>query len=512
MLYINFKSSKVKELEREERKRAREIILAKEEAKYNSRKATKEKEKWMFDSVEKRIKSESSKEKKTQKKKAKKRKSSSSGRSDEDDEWVEKVTEKKSDEQQVKQEGSLVERDEWMTLTGMFPCVRRDKHDSREQADKQNNKYMLDRLGQTDCELNPYWKDGDTGLPEEKDTRNQPTLSEKAVGDYGVDWLRRALKRAKEQAVEEGKSLEAVAAERWGSLKNLETMISEAEKKSRREFGSQHEHRRDKGDTERYKRSEEGRSSKSYEKRDERSYSSSRNRSFQKPRDEHDVQCAFQKPRDSGTSVSSYRNTGASGNWRKKSSTEVKKIQETHKNISSSSDSETEENKPKEQIPSAVLSDKEMNELGAKLVKAEILGNEELMNELRSKLEAARTAWTLKPDAAAEEEVVVLTRTDSKGLVCPLQQAETSGGSCKKQKVETHRDGSRVHYFADDDKYSLQDLFEHEKLNSVEDQNEMFIKLAGKAAQGNMDDIFEEKVRVKESSSKVHERERRAGQ
>ncbi|KAJ9575240.1 hypothetical protein L9F63_025809 [Diploptera punctata] len=315
----------------------------------------------------------------------------------------------------------------------MFPCVRRDKHDSREQADKQNNKYMLDRLGQTDCELNPYWKDGGTGLPEEKDTRNQPTLSEKAVGDYGVDWLRRALKRAKEQAVEEGKSLEAVAAERWGSLKNLETMLSEAEKKSRREFGSQHEHRRDKGDTERYKRSEEGRSSKSYEKRDERSYSSSRNRSFQKPRDEHDVQSAFQKPRDSGTSVSSYRNTGASG-------TGGKNLRQ----------------------------------------KAEILGNEELVNELRSKLEAARTAWTLKPDAAAEEEVVVLTRTDSKGLVCPLQQAETSGGSCKKQKVETHRDGSRVHYFADDDKYSLQDLFEREKLNSVEDQNEMFIKLAGK--------------------------------
>ncbi|KAJ9590895.1 hypothetical protein L9F63_016077 [Diploptera punctata] len=207
-------------------------------------------------------------------------------------------------------------------------------------------------------------------------------------------------------------------------------------------------------------------------------------------------------------SVSSYRNTGASGNWRKKSLTEMQKIQDTHKNISSSSDSETEGNKPKEQIRSAVLSDKEMNKLGAKLVKAEILGNKELANELRSKLEAVRTAWTLKPAAAAEEEVVVLTRTDSKGPVRPLQQAETSGGSHKKQKVETHRDSSRVCYFADDDKYSLQDLFEHEKLNSVEDQNEMFIKLAGKAAQGDMDDIFEEKVRVKESSSTVHKREK----
>jgi len=38
----------------------------------------------------------------------------------------------------------------------------------------------------------------------------------KYVGDHGVDWLRRALKRAKEQAAEEDRSVEEVAAERWG--------------------------------------------------------------------------------------------------------------------------------------------------------------------------------------------------------------------------------------------------------------------------------------------------------
>lgn len=38
----------------------------------------------------------------------------------------------------------------------------------------------------------------------------------KSVGDRGVGWLRRALKRAEEQAADEGRSVEDVAAERWG--------------------------------------------------------------------------------------------------------------------------------------------------------------------------------------------------------------------------------------------------------------------------------------------------------
>lgn len=59
------------------------------------------------------------------------------------------------------------------------------------------------------------------GLPQEKrveelDNRGSRTLSVKSVGDHGVDWLQRALKRTKEQAANEGRSVEEVAAERWG--------------------------------------------------------------------------------------------------------------------------------------------------------------------------------------------------------------------------------------------------------------------------------------------------------
>lgn len=59
------------------------------------------------------------------------------------------------------------------------------------------------------------------GLPQEKraeelDNRRSRTLPVKSVGDHGVDWLQRALKRTKEQAANEGRSMEEVAAERWG--------------------------------------------------------------------------------------------------------------------------------------------------------------------------------------------------------------------------------------------------------------------------------------------------------
>jgi hypothetical protein len=76
-------------------------------------------------------------------------------------------------------------------------------------------------LGQSDRELNPYWRDGGTGLPQEKKDAAQGyeesrTLPVKSVGDQGVDWLRRALKRTKEQAAKEGRSAEEIAVERWG--------------------------------------------------------------------------------------------------------------------------------------------------------------------------------------------------------------------------------------------------------------------------------------------------------
>lgn len=91
-----------------------------------------------------------------------------------------------------------------------------------------------------------------------------------------------------------------------------------------------------------------------------------------------------------------------------------------------------------------------------------------LAKELKKKLDAARAARAMKSTteedmpAVEKEETVILTRTDSRGFVHPLQQfgqyAEPVGGRRRKQKIETHAGGKRMRYYADDDKYSLRDL------------------------------------------------------
>lgn len=72
--------------------------------------------------------------------------------------------------------------------------------------------------GQHSRELNPYWKDGGKGLPVQETSKPKQLPS---VGDGGLNWLRKAYKRVHEQAREEGKSVEEIAAQRWGVSSGL---------------------------------------------------------------------------------------------------------------------------------------------------------------------------------------------------------------------------------------------------------------------------------------------------
>ncbi|XP_010523627.1 PREDICTED: CWF19-like protein 2 isoform X2 [Tarenaya hassleriana] len=78
-------------------------------------------------------------------------------------------------------------------------------------------------------ELNPYLKNNGTGYPEEGDekiTIGDRLPSTSLVGDGGASWRLKALKRAKEQAAREGKRIEEVVEERWGSLGKLAVSVS----------------------------------------------------------------------------------------------------------------------------------------------------------------------------------------------------------------------------------------------------------------------------------------------
>ncbi|KAI4382666.1 hypothetical protein MLD38_008602 [Melastoma candidum] len=78
-------------------------------------------------------------------------------------------------------------------------------------------------------ELNPYLKDGGSGYPEEEDEAKASGgnhQSSSVVGDGGASWRLKALKRAQEQAAREGRKLNEVVAEQWGSLGELAVSVS----------------------------------------------------------------------------------------------------------------------------------------------------------------------------------------------------------------------------------------------------------------------------------------------
>lgn len=107
------------------------------------------------------------------------------------------------------------------------------------------------------------------------------------------------------------------------------------------------------------------------------------------------------------------------------------------------------------------LSDEKMNKLGAKIVKAEIMGDTKLVGELKAKLEAAREYRKQNPNVGIEEdEGVMLIATNSAGSSMPLTKGQRGDSSSKggKRKVDTHMEGQRAKYFVNDDKYSLSQM------------------------------------------------------
>ena len=102
------------------------------------------------------------------------------------------------------------------------------------------------------------------------------------------------------------------------------------------------------------------------------------------------------------------------------------------------------------------MSEAEMNALGAKIIKAEMLGNEALAAKLKKKLEAARaSAARVKEGGGGEdgdgqrEETVVLTRTDAKGMTRPVHAtAEEAAATSSRRYTSVYSHlGSNFHMF-----------------------------------------------------------------
>ncbi|XP_048453683.1 CWF19-like protein 2 isoform X2 [Rhincodon typus] len=179
-----------------------------------------------------------------------------------------------------------------------------------------------------------------------------------------------------------------------------------------------------------------------------------------------------------------------------------------------------------------LLSEEEMNKLGAKIIKAELMGNLELASKLKDQLEEARklnnqgqnhpTSLTapkrIDNVAADENQEVILVRSDESGRVWPVgasaESVRQKRGKKKRQMIETHHEGERIRYFQDDDNLSLQDLVRQEKMTSAEDHNEKFSRLASKFLEKmdrdnyTLDDMFVSKAARRDQSGQNDERQR----
>ncbi|XP_073518291.1 CWF19-like protein 2 isoform X2 [Phyllobates terribilis] len=640
----SFESVRSIEEKKESKRRAREELLAQAKEDYENEERRKEQRRlrgedtWMLSDVTERLeqieqessgkKKKKKKEKRSKKEKKKKSKktqseknedSSASSGSDSGGDWVEAspsqpVSDQKAWKIQNESE-SEIQRDEWMTLDFMSVKAtsaaalraerQKEKTLERERAEAAEKEKLQAR------ELNPFWKDGGSGLPpEEGDVTSVKKVQ--LVADGGLSWLQKSLQRMQEQSAREKRSLEDIVAERYGSMEIFRSKMEAAERAvtqnvrgerddrrerwrksskyhdqdsrthaeleessdrkldARRSEQSSHrlsrEYNSDKTNEEendfkrnrpetgrreylarRLEQATDGKSATSRLKHQflkpsdnmvESSASSSRQRNDSDSSSQILTKSRFLKPADGepaplwkrvASNQSREQNRGPSGEYRdlttKCAKSQVKEPQSSEESPPSSSRPEA---KPQ---PVQILSEEEMNKLGAKIVKAEIMGNTELAAKLKAQLEEARQrklnqledsekerrGKTQKSEAGEEQEVL-LVKTDLSGRAWPVNSmagpAEPQGGRRKRQLVETHVDKERVRYFHDDDNQSLQDLVKREKMGTAEDQNKLYLRMAAKLREKTdqdyytLDDMFVSKAAKKERANEEEERER----
>ncbi|XP_068936462.1 CWF19-like protein 2 [Petaurus breviceps papuanus] len=661
-----FESARSIEERKEQKRLARAEVLRQAKADFEKEERRKElkrlrgEDTWMLADVNERVEQlsqehsvkkkrkkdrHSKKVKKEKKKKSKKQKheknESSDSSSSSEDEWVEAVslqaaaTEKtwkvKKEESDKKEDSQIVQRDEWMTFDFMSvktvssSSLKAEKESAKKAEQEKAQAVEQSRLSER--ELNPYWKDGGTGLPPE-DANPSSVAKVSVVEDGGLSWLKKSYQRMKEQAEKQNRNFEDVVAERYGSMETFQLRLEEARKaasksdnygrerwrKSRYldkdqsaqeskkqnmekhvidntkrdtcseysggsyskvtitsdQVSSKDKSRRDERDSRsRFiepDRSESYQLRKDYDSRKKQDFSllghikhkflrpseddelSFHSRDSEPPSSsallgQNSLNHNFLKPDESTEQISfswsHEKREGEKQNSDQKLFKPIRStadIQEISKNMKEKSQEENPSPPPEkreflqetktslsgydsEDGPSHLLTEDEMNKLGAKIIKAELMGKMDLAVQLKAQLDKARKLKEIKMRESTgtsemegkslqEEQEVVLVRTDHSGRMWPVSapgiSSEHKEGRRKKQMVTTHIDKERVRYFHDDDDLSLKDLVKNEKMGTAEDQNRTFMKMASKLSEKtdqeyySLDDMFVSEAAKKE--------------
>ena len=377
----------------------------------------------------------------------------------------------------------------------------------------------LDNPGQHPRELNPYWKDGGCGMPEAKTSQEKRSTR---TGDGGRSWILRSYKRAIEQAENEGKELNEIAIKRWGSLDKLHSLLRAAGIDPNDPDKKPHSKQRE------YLYSEPIRSRGQLPKRHS-SVKDDHDRKDSKGRHHHAHSSSFlmpeeMQPSSSDNSVRTHhtltkhiQDATNSRNWQTLSEKRSREEPLIRISASSSLTSGDTKDSGNVQLPSTrdrllhtvtdpKVTDSQLNSLSAKVMKAEMLGDESKASVLKAKLEKLRelkkvqdeqTSQSTKTEATntPSETIIPLVTTDRFGRTRPLDK-HTNGSSRKRQSSnDPHsRKGKRKKYSSDDESYSLQALVEQERKMSAKDTQLAIASMASKfVSSTSQDDTIDEK-------------------
>ncbi|XP_062949994.1 CWF19-like protein 2 isoform X2 [Cynocephalus volans] len=642
-----FQSAKSIQDRKEQTRIARAEVLRQAKANFEKEERRKElkrlrgEDTWMLPDVNERIeqfsqehsvkktkkKDKHSKKVKKEKKKSKKQKyeknnDSSDSSSSSEDEWVEAVPSQtpgkgkawkvKDEKSEKEDDNQVIQRDEWMTLDFMSvktvssSSLKAEKETIRKI--EQEKTQALEQSKLLERELNPFWKDGGTGLPPE-DCSVSSLTKVSVVEDGGLSWLRKSYQRMKEQAEKQNRNFEDVVAERYGSMEVFQSKLEEAEKTA----SIKQDHRRErwrkptyldkaqssqenrKSDLVKYQESSRDRyattdianNSNKYkftgDEKEKRSGSLERRgresnprqnqelsspgnlrHKFLRPSDDEELsfrskgrnfqssslpsalvaqgslRCGFRKPTENcEESLTSWSQSNGREGDKKHSNQKPLEASSSveHQHIPEDMREKSEDESLRNDTKSTfagledesihILSVDEKNKLGAKIIKAEMMGNMELAEQLKAQLEKANkfketvTQISSKKSGVENEDQqeVILVRTDQSGRVWPVntpgKPLESKGGRRKRQMVSTHEERERIRYFHDDDNLSLNDLVKNEKMGTAENQNKLFMRMASKfmgKTDGDyytLDDMFVSKAVERECLGEEEENQRK---
>uniref|UniRef100_T2MCE1 CWF19-like protein 2 n=1 Tax=Hydra vulgaris TaxID=6087 RepID=T2MCE1_HYDVU len=307
---------------------------------------------------------------------------------------------------------------------------------------------------------------GNTASPQMQTfPKKKNSFSDVGVGDGGKSWIQKAYERSKLQAEEEGIPLEDVVAERWGvivySMAKLNALLKASENSSR-------------------------------------SLLVSNNVSTSTKRCKDDKSCEQKTSFDNNAPVKKDHKdiiiTKDSDNV---------PVKKDHKDNITTKDSDKFSNKVESNTSESILptriplTDKEKNEISAKILRAELMGNTVLCAKLKLELQQGRIISTVNKSEkiSTSTEDVLLTREDKHGNLYPLKlqhgAEELNRKRTKKKLVSMHdSEGNRVKYFEDDDCTSLKTMVENERLTTADEQHAMMHRMASKHLGSTMGDDY----------------------